>query len=243
MDAFTSSGNYLGTDRIGRALTDEESKRLGRMLRDHGFVGASMVALRFGFRLTRGRGNARDLFGRVQLRLVRTGWDPNAVPLVKRLCRLVWSEYTHEVRESDTARRAEESFLREEGILGEPRQASAARGDPVKPAPLEPVTSSYEQQLERLAAERDDEARRALSLAQLRRGLPVLRARLRANEDVVNEAWVECHLRGVRDLDAMVKEKGHTKDEFYAAQKRRQRAVQDVLEETRPAAPHDEEKD
>ncbi|HEY6460630.1 MAG TPA: hypothetical protein VIY73_10785, partial [Polyangiaceae bacterium] len=177
------------------------------------------------------------------LRLVRQGWDPNAVPLVKRLCRLVWSEYTHEVRESDAARRAEESFLREEGILGEQRPASPARGDPLKPAPPEPVASSNERRLERLAAERDDDAMRALLLAQHRRGLPVLRARLRANDDVVNEAWLDCHLRGVRDLDAMVKEKGYTKDEFYAAQRRRQRAVQDVLEQTRPAAPDDEEKD
>ena len=38
------------------------------------------------------------------------------VTLVKCLCRFVWSEHTHEKRESATARKAEEAFLREQGL-------------------------------------------------------------------------------------------------------------------------------
>jgi hypothetical protein len=53
-----------------------------------------MVALRFAYKKTRSHGRAQDLVGRVNLRLVRRGWDPRDVTLVKRMCRLVWSEYT-----------------------------------------------------------------------------------------------------------------------------------------------------
>ena len=45
--------------------------------------------------------------------LVRLGWDPAEVYLFRRLCRLVWSEWTHAIGESDSARKAEEGFLRE----------------------------------------------------------------------------------------------------------------------------------
>ena len=45
---------------------------------------------------------------------------------MKRLCRLVWSEHTNELSESDKTRRAEELFLREEGIHVGTTTASAA---------------------------------------------------------------------------------------------------------------------
>jgi hypothetical protein len=101
----------VGTDRLGRPLTAEERARFGRLLREHGYVDARLIALNFARKLTRGRGSAHDLMGRVDLRLVRQGWDPGEVPLVKRLCRLVWSEWTHEAETSIAARRAEEVFL------------------------------------------------------------------------------------------------------------------------------------
>src|SRR5260370_5593635 len=103
----------LGTDRLGRPLTPEESKRFGAILREHDYTGARLIALRFAYKLARARNRAQDLMGRADLRLVRLGWDPAEVALVKRLCRLVWSEWTHAVGESDTARKAEEGFLRE----------------------------------------------------------------------------------------------------------------------------------
>jgi hypothetical protein len=88
-------GAILGTDRLGRALTNEERARFGALLREHDYPGARLVALRFAYKLARSRARPQDLIGRVDLRLVRLGWDPNEVSLVRRLCRLVWSEWTH----------------------------------------------------------------------------------------------------------------------------------------------------
>src|SRR5262249_9360366 len=103
----------VGTDRLGRPLTAFEKECLGELLRVHDYVGARLVALRFALKLARNNpAAAQDLMGRADLRLVRWGWDPNEVPLVKRLCRLVWSEWTHAVAESDSAQRAEETFLK-----------------------------------------------------------------------------------------------------------------------------------
>jgi hypothetical protein len=98
LDAFTSSGNYLGTDRIGRALTDPESRRLDKLLRDQGFRAASVHAFRFALKLAKTKGRAGDVVSRANLRLVCNGWDPNAVSLQRRLLRLVWSEFTHDRR-------------------------------------------------------------------------------------------------------------------------------------------------
>jgi hypothetical protein len=107
---------YLGTDRLGRALTNEERKDLEKLLRAHRFDDARRRAILFGRRLTRGLAAAQDLVGRACLRLVRWGWDPNAVTLEKRLCRLVWSEWTHEKSEDATRRKAEEGFLAEMAV-------------------------------------------------------------------------------------------------------------------------------
>ncbi|HEV3189371.1 MAG TPA: hypothetical protein VGY54_02680 [Polyangiaceae bacterium] len=64
----------LGTDRLGRSLTPEESKRFGALLREHDYPGARLVALRFAHKLARTRNRAQDLMGRADLRLVRLGW-------------------------------------------------------------------------------------------------------------------------------------------------------------------------
>jgi len=109
---------YVGTERLGRALTREENKELSDVLRKHDFVGASFVSLSFALKLRRGnRAAAEDLRGRANLRLVRLGWDPRVIALVKCLCRYVWSEHTNERRESATTRKAEENYLREQGVL------------------------------------------------------------------------------------------------------------------------------
>jgi hypothetical protein len=104
---------YAGTERLGRPLTDDEKKRFGALLREHDYPGAGLVALHFAYKLTRSIRRAQDLMGRVDIRLVRFGWDPAEVALVRRLCRLVWSEWTHAVGDTEKARKAEEGFLRD----------------------------------------------------------------------------------------------------------------------------------
>ena len=51
----------VGTDRLGRPLTDEEKKRFGALLREHDYPGARLVALRFAYKLTRSLQRAQDL--------------------------------------------------------------------------------------------------------------------------------------------------------------------------------------
>jgi len=38
--AFLAIGAVLGTDRLGRAFTDDEKKRFGALLREHDYPGA-----------------------------------------------------------------------------------------------------------------------------------------------------------------------------------------------------------
>jgi hypothetical protein len=101
-----------GTDEVDRPLSAEEKTRLGRLLSEHDFEGARAVAKAYARKLTRGNtAEAEDLMGRVDLRLFRQGWDPREVTLAKRLCRLVWSEWTHEIESSIARREAEEMFV------------------------------------------------------------------------------------------------------------------------------------
>jgi hypothetical protein len=241
LDAITSSSNYLGTDRLKRALTNAERDQLQRVLGKHDFVGASMVALRFAYKLTRSREGARDLMGRVNVRLVCTGWDPNDVTLVKRLCRLVWSVYTHQERETDVARRAEEGFLREEGIHGEQAPVAPRRGDPLHAEKAGPLTPSHEQDLIRLEDERADDARDAAQLAELRADLAKLRGVFRVKKDEVNLLYLDQWMAGTEDGTQMAEKTGRDPEDFYAAQKRRKRAVERLLAEKNGAPRDDEE--
>jgi hypothetical protein len=205
----------LGTDRLGRPLTDDEKKKLGRLLREHDYPGARLIALRFAYKLTRGRGSARDLMGRVDLRLVRLGWDPSEVSLVKRLCRLVWSEWTNTKAESDAARRAEENFLVE-------MKVTEGRSVP-----------SVEQQVTQHETREELEAR---AQAQIDR----LRVAFKAAGDEVNLLWLDRTIAGdTDDPKAMAERSGRSVEDFYAAAKRRKRAVQRLLAEDR-GAPYDE---
>ncbi len=237
MDAFTSSGNYVGTDRLNRPLTDAENKRLGKLLREHDFAGASMVALRFAYKLTRSRERARDLMGRTNLRLVRWGWDPNAVSLVKCLCRLVWSEFTHAKSEAQAARRAEEMFLREQEVQqGALRHSAPTRGEPEHGA-KEPVAPSPEQQIIGLEEEREDEA----TLAAMRANFARLHELFGEKKDEVSLLYLDRRLKGADDVATMAKESGRDVQEFYAAARRLRRAVEKILAENDGAPPDDEE--
>jgi hypothetical protein len=241
LEAITSSGNYLGTDRLKRALTNAERNQLERMLRKHDFVGASMVALRFAYKLTHSRGRAGDLAGRVNERLVRWGWDPNAVSLVKRLCRLVWSVYTHELEETAVARRAEEVFLAEQAAEGESLPAAPQRGDPLrdkKGAGL--YTASPEQNVIRLEEEREEEARSEAQLAEMREDIAKLRAIFVAKKDHVNVLYLDRWLAGDQ-VTKMAADTGRDIEEFNAARKRRVRVLRRFLAEKNGVPPDDEE--
>jgi hypothetical protein len=231
LDAITSSGSYLGTDRIGRPLTDAESKQLAQLLRKHGFKGANIVALRFAYKLARSKAGAEDLRGRTWLRFIRWGWDPNKVTLVRGLCRLVWSEHTHQVKETEKARTAEEAFIAEQLAAGElVLPAAPQAGDPLRQK-QELVAPSYEQKIERLDAERDDDERRQKKLAQMRTALGMLRERLDEQGDEVNADWLKLRLEGIESPKDMAKETRRRPEDFYAAQKRRGRVVRSVLAE------------
>jgi hypothetical protein len=173
-----------------------------------------MVALRFAFKKTQSHGRAQDLLGRVNLRLVRQGWDPREVTLVKRMCRLVWSEFTHEVEESVNARKAEEIFLLQERDEG--------RSDP------EEVAAQQQRRLE-------EEARETARLESLR-------AVFLEAKDEVNILWLDCTLKGIDEPADMARECGRDVKDFYRAADRRKRHMERLLAEAYEARARREEK-
>ena len=220
------SVSILGTERLGRPLTDDEKKRFGALLREHDYPGKRLVALRFAYKLTNHTARAQDLMGRADLRLVRFGWDPREIPLVRRLCRLVWSEWTNEASESKTAERAEEAFMRElavtEGLtlvaskaaeLGE--RADAAQEGEVG------VPSHEGQFLARDAAE-ESRSKGSAKLAKLK-------AIFEKTGDEVNLLWLKFELEDITDLQQMAQRSGRDVGDFYAAAKRRKTAVRRLL--------------
>jgi hypothetical protein len=194
----------VGTDRLGRPFTDEEKARASTLLREHDFAGACMIALRFAYRLTHGQEAARDLLGRASERLVRWGWDPSEVPLARRMCRLVWSVWTHEKKESAVARRAEEVFLQREEV-DEGRH----------------VPTPEEQALRR--EQRNEEHARAMAK------LEPLRARFEKAGDEVNVLWLDYQLEGIEDPKEMARRSGRAVEEFYRATDRRKRHVRALI--------------
>jgi len=209
--AFLAIGAVWGTDTLGRPLTDEEKKRFGALLREHDYPGKRLVALRFANRLTGSRQRALDLMGRVDLRLVRQGWDPSDVSLLRRLCRLVWSEWTHATSETATARKAEEHFLAGEGV----------------------ATASVQ---DKAVAEETRRASQAHAQAQLDK----LRAGFEKAGDEVNLGWLDATLDGVTDLQEIAKRLGRDVTEMYRAADRRKRLVRRLLAEEN-GAPYNEE--
>ncbi|HEX8795117.1 MAG TPA: hypothetical protein VF765_29420 [Polyangiaceae bacterium] len=197
---------YVGTDRLGRALTNDERKELEKLLRAHDFSAARRRAILFGRRLTRSLGAAEDLVGRACLRLVRWGWDPNTVSLEKRLCRLVWSEWTHEKSEDATRRKAEAGFLAEMAV----HEGTSSR--------------SPEDYALRLQEESEEEEHAKARVDQLRQEFV-------KRKDNVNLYWLEQTLAGNTDLGQMARDSGRTVEEFAAARKRRHRIVADLVAE------------
>ncbi len=194
----------VGTDRLGRSLTDEERKRLGARLREHDYAGAYLIALRFAFKLRRTPTGAQDLMGRMALRLVRHGWDPQEVTLTRRLCRLVWSEWTNEASETQKARKAEETFVKEleetEGL----------------------VVPSVETRVSHLEARREEQSHAETQLAKLRAAFEIA-------GDAVNLLWLDFTLAGETDVGKMAERSQRDVSELYAAAKRRKRTVRRLL--------------
>ena len=194
----------LDRERRGRALTSEERVRFGALLREHDYPGARLVALQFAYKLSRSRAQAQDLMGRADLRLARLGWDPQEVSLTKRLCRLVWSEWTNTTTESAAARRAEEAFVRQ---MQEEHGLSA---------------SSVEKQ----AVKREiEDAAQARATAKLDK----LRASFEKAGDAVNLLWLDYALKEETDLQKMAGQSGRDVTEFYRAADRRKRHTRRLI--------------
>jgi len=194
---------YVGTDRLERPLTQSEKKELSTLLREHDFVGASLVSLRFAFKLRRSVPAAQDLQGRANLRFVRQGWDPLVVTLVKCLCRFVWSEHTHAAREDATTRKVTETFLREQSVH---------QGD----------SPSAEDRVVQLEAEQQEEAHG-------KQQLDALRAAFVAAGDEINLLWLDYRLAGIVEPEKMARLSGRDAREFHRAADRRKRHTERLL--------------
>jgi hypothetical protein len=201
------ASTVLGKDRIGRAFTHEERRALAAELRKHDYEGARLGALRFAYRLTRDPDKARDVMGRVDSRLVRLGWDSAAISLPRYLCRLVWSEWTHTLEVEARVRLAEGTSVGE-------RNATDGEAAPA---------------LEQRAI--DAETKTAAE-ARARAAIQKLRAFFETEGDTVNLLWLEAALEqeeGLPDPRTLAAQTGRTATEFYAAAKRRKRAVARIL--------------
>jgi hypothetical protein len=200
----------IGTDALGRPKTDEERDGDEAVLIAHDFAGARLIALRYAYTRRRSDAAAQDLLGRALLRLVRQGWDPAEVPLAKRLCRLVWSEWTNELSETDAARNAVEIFLANQEM-----QKGATQ-------------PSVQDQAIALEDVRAHEGH-AHDLAD------ALRASFEKAGDVVNLEWLAYWLAGKDDIQEMARRSQREPREFYLAAERRKRHVQRILAAIRGA--------
>jgi len=204
----------IGTDALGRALTDAERDAFSALLRRHDFRHACVVALRWGLKLSwKNVDRAKDLVCRASLRLVRSGWDPSRVALTGALCRLVWSEWTNVLSERETRRGSEEVHLRERKTLGQHVYRS----------------------LEHEAIELEDEMRaEAERKVRMDDRVARLTARFEAAQDEVNLKWLACTLRGITSPADIARESGCSAKQLYRAADRRKRHVAKVLGESAP---------
>lgn len=218
----------IGTDALGRPLTDEERRRFGALLEEHDYPGLRLVALRFALKLTRNKHRAQDLMGRADLRFVRTGWDPSKVDLVRCLCRLVWSEWTNAKSETEAARKAEEGFLRE---LEATDGLKLARATPPKSSESGEKTRTHEWAVpshEEKATELEVGIETAING---RAKLAKLKVMFEKAGDEVNLLWLNRQLDDgkVKDPQTLAAETGRPVQDFYVAAKRRKRAILQLL--------------
>jgi len=86
-----------------------------------------------------------------------------------------------------------------------------------------------------------DEARLAAELGELRANLAKLRAYFVSKKDEVNVLYLDQWMAGVQDVAKMAENTGRDPEEFYAAQKRRKRAIERFLAEKNGVPTDDEE--
>jgi hypothetical protein len=208
-------GAYLGTDRLGRTLTKKESRELEALLRKSGYVDAHIIALAYAHKISHHPERARDLVARAALRLVRQGWEPKEATLRQRMCRLVYSEFMHEVVEDKTRRKAELGFV--QGLGDEGKDVTAPRED-------EAIELEVDQRRQAHANARLDELRDWFVKAG----------------DEVNGIWLEHARRGNEDLQEIARSSGRTVEELYLAAKRRKGHVRRLLA-AKKGAPYEEE--
>jgi hypothetical protein len=207
--ALVAAAAVFGTDRLGRALTHDEKQALSTLLREHDYGGARLIALRFAYRLTRERAEAQDLMDRVDARLLRLGWDPAEVSLVRYLCRLTWSEWTHLREERAKVHKAEETYRHEHDV----------------------ATGGTAPSIEEKATARETERE---AQAHAKTCLYKLRAWFETEGDAVNLLWLDAALlleTGLPDAETLAAQTGRGVGEFYDAAKRRKRAVARLFNE------------
>jgi DNA-directed RNA polymerase specialized sigma24 family protein len=209
------AGPFPGTDTLGRPYTDAERRALDRALVAHGFRAAHRAAVAFAYKKTHNPAHAEDIVGRVLLRLVRQGWDPAEVPLKVRLCRLVYSEWTHWLAERKAQREAERVFAHDLALV---------------------------ENLDTMSAEdrREYEAREAAREAASEARLEKMRAIFREAGDEVNLEWLDYTGQGIDSLDEMARRSRRDVAELYRAAERRKRVTNRLIDEAERATLKDE---
>jgi DNA-directed RNA polymerase specialized sigma24 family protein len=208
--SFPPAGPFPGTDTLDRPYTAAERRALGKALVAHGFHAAHRAALAFAYKKTHNRAHAEDIVGRVLLRLVRQGWDPAEVPLKVRLCRLVFSEWTHWLEERAAQREAERGFAHDLALIENPHTMSAE---------------------ERQECEAREAAREAASEARLEK----MRVIFREAGDDVNLEWLDYTEQGIDSLDEMARRSKRDVKDFYLATERRKRVTNRLIDEAERA--------
>jgi hypothetical protein len=207
---FPPAGPFPGTDTLGRPYTAAERVALGKALVAHGFHAAHGAAIAFAYKKTHNPAHAEDIVGRVLLRLVRQGWDPAEVPLKVRLCRLVFSEWTHWLAERKAQREAERIFAHDLALIENPHTMSAE---------------------DRKEYEAREAAREAAAEARIEK----MRAAFREAGDDVNLEWLDYTERGIDSLDEMARLSRREVTEFYRATERRKRVTNRLIDEAERA--------
>jgi hypothetical protein len=212
---FPPAGPFPGTDTLDRPYTAAERRALDRALVAHGFHAAHRAAIAFAHKKTQNPAHAEEIVGRVLLRLVRQGWDPAEVPLKVRLCRLVFSEWTHWLAERKAQREAERVFAHDLALV---------------------------ENLDTMSAEdrREYEAREAAREAASEARLEKMRAIFREAGDEVNLEWLDYTGQGIDSLDEMARRSRRDVAELYRAAERRKRVTNRLIDEAERATLKDE---
>jgi len=189
-----------------RVVSDEQRARFEELLLENDLAGALVVALAYAKRRSGSLPQARQYVNRARARMWENcSWDPKRGPTLRIfLCGMVRSEIS---ADADKDERREET---EQGSLADPSTSADAVMDP------EQLLLAREEKGE------DDEAAAS--------ALERLRDEFEEKKDRVNLRWLELRSDGVEDEPAaMAGRSEFTAEDFYNAQKRRNRAARRLL--------------